>query len=278
MYEMKCFRFRNSNEYEFKLAGRYGAKGEKRAKRRKATPEQVNRQNQWNRETKVRRLIKANFCEGDLWMTLKYPKGIRKPFDEVKEDMRRFREELRKEYKKRGQDFKWINRIEIGARGGIHAHMIANRIREGPGTDVVAQQIWERIAGGRINYTNLYAAGGYKDLAKYLAKQPDEEQEKQLSFYEPQERRQMVRYSSSRNLVRPQPEVKTYRRRTVRRMVEDGIKPTPGYYIDPESVRYGINPFNGTTYLKYIECRLEAGDRTTKPVKPEWQKWPEGGG
>ena len=37
-------------EHEIKCAGRYGAKGEKRAQKKKATPEQIKKQNQWNRE------------------------------------------------------------------------------------------------------------------------------------------------------------------------------------------------------------------------------------
>ena len=277
MLEVDVYDFGDSIESEYKFPGRYGAKGEKRAKRRKATPEQVKRQNQWKRETKVRRLIKANFRPGDLWETLKYPKGTRKPFADVVDDMTEFLKQMRAEYRKRGYPFKWINRIEIGGRGGIHMHIILNRLPGEPATDLVIQRIWEGIAQGRVNHQNLYAAGGYKDLAKYLTKQPDEEQEKQLSFYGPQEREKMIRYSSSRNLIRPQPRKKKSHWRTMRRMIKDGIEPREGYYIDPESVYYGVNPFNGTTYLKYTECRLGTRDGTAKPIIPEWQEWPEGG-
>ena len=49
-----------------------------------------------------------------------------------------------------------------------------------PDTDLVVQQIWEKISGGNVNHQNLYTAGGYKKLAKYITKQPNEEQEKQL--------------------------------------------------------------------------------------------------
>ena len=87
MIYISKYTFYDSVEYEYKFAGNYGAKGEKRAKRRKATPEQMKRQNQWIKETKVRRLIKANFRPGDLWETLKYPKGTRKPFADVVDDM-----------------------------------------------------------------------------------------------------------------------------------------------------------------------------------------------
>lgn len=129
MIYISKYTFYDSVEYEYKFAGNYGAKGEKRAKRRKATPEQMKRQNQWIKETKVRRLIKANFRPGDLWETLKYPKGTRKPFADVVDDMSEFLKQMRKEYRSRGQPFKWVNRIEIGARGGIHMHIIINRLQ-----------------------------------------------------------------------------------------------------------------------------------------------------
>ena len=81
MYNRERWIFLNSIETECKYAGKYGAKGEKRAKRKKPTPEQVAKQNQINKENRIRRLIKANFYPSDLWVTLKYPKGTRKPFE-----------------------------------------------------------------------------------------------------------------------------------------------------------------------------------------------------
>lgn len=89
-YWLDIYRFPNSTEYEYKWAGRYGAKGERRGKRAKATPEQIKKQNQQNRERYVRRLIKANFFPDDLWVTLKYPAGERKPLAEVKKDLKNF--------------------------------------------------------------------------------------------------------------------------------------------------------------------------------------------
>lgn len=64
---MKCGYIRqtwdcgNTREVEEKHTGRYGARGQKRQKRRKATPEEIAKQNQWKRERDVRRLIKWNF-------------------------------------------------------------------------------------------------------------------------------------------------------------------------------------------------------------------------
>ena len=58
---MKCGYIRqtwdcgNTREVEEKHTGRYGARGQKRQKRRKATPEEIAKQNQWKRERDVRR-------------------------------------------------------------------------------------------------------------------------------------------------------------------------------------------------------------------------------
>ena len=40
-YQQMVFRFKNSNEYEYYFLGEFGAKGEKRAKRRKKTKEEI---------------------------------------------------------------------------------------------------------------------------------------------------------------------------------------------------------------------------------------------
>ena len=110
---LDTFRFPNSMEHEIKWIGKYGAKGEKRAARHRATPEQIKKQNQANREKYVRRLIKANFFPNDLWITLKYPKGKRKPLWEVKKDFTNFVSRLRYRYEKRGHMLKYIYRMEV---------------------------------------------------------------------------------------------------------------------------------------------------------------------
>ena len=86
-------------EHEIKFAGQCGAKGEKRAKRKKATPEQVKKQNQYNREKKILRKIRCNFKPGDLWLTMKFPKGTRMPVKEIKGVRKSFFDTVRKKYR-----------------------------------------------------------------------------------------------------------------------------------------------------------------------------------
>ena len=68
-YKKDTWVFPGSIEHEFKFMGKYGAAGEKRQRRQQASKEQIQKQNQWLREKRMRRLIKANFCENDFWVT-----------------------------------------------------------------------------------------------------------------------------------------------------------------------------------------------------------------
>ena len=72
MYKRDIWTFKDSLEVEEKHTGRYGAPGQRREKKKKATPEQIKKQNQWMKVRKVRRLIKWNFTEGDYWLTFTY--------------------------------------------------------------------------------------------------------------------------------------------------------------------------------------------------------------
>lgn len=256
-YTVYIYRLGDSIEYEIKHKGRYGAKGEKRAPRRKATPEQIKKQNQQNKETLVRRLIKLNFSSG-IWATLKYPKGSRPGLEQVQKDMRNFISRLRRAYKSMGEELKYIYRLEIGKHGGVHIHIIVNRSRGRPDTDKLLQEKW---TAGRVNCESLYERGGYQELSKYMVKQPDEEVERQLSFFPEEERKSFCTYSPSRNLTRPVPEKHTYKRRTLRKLFEDGPKASEGYYIDKNSIVCGINPYTGMSYYRYTEVRIKESRR-----------------
>ncbi|MCQ2087938.1 MAG: hypothetical protein MJZ37_07780 [Bacilli bacterium] len=244
------YRFTNSVEYEFHYAGKYGAKGEQRAKREKKTADAVKRFNQKKKKDKVRRLIKANFRKFDYFITLKYAKGTRKDLKEVQADLKKFLYSLRQKYKKKEKQLKFIYRLEIGKRGGIHCHMILPRLHDG---DIIIQSCWKH---GRINFQNLYDKGNYEQLASYITKEPDEEVGKQLSFFPEDEQKHFIKYSTSRNLIRPIAEKKTYSRWTLKKLIDDGIKPSEGYYIDKSSIRSGVNQWTGMSYLYYTEILI----------------------
>lgn len=274
-YRKKTYRFKDSIEYEFSYAGKYGAKGEKRAKKKKPTKEQIRKQNQRNREIRTRRLIKANFTQGDLWCCLKYPEKYRIPLEEVKKDLKKFIDMVRKTYKNKGKVLKYIYRLEIGERGGIHIHILVNRIWNAQ-TDIILLKAWEKVlqrrkipakrTSGLLDYKSIYDSGGYKKLAEYIVKKPEEgtEEYEQLALFPPEDQKQLIRISSSRNLIRPEPEEKLYTHWNMRRILENGPKPRKGYYIDKESIVSGINPYTGMSYFKYTEIRIRG--------KTEWKE------
>ncbi len=265
MYWEDTYSFPDSIEKEFKYAGNYGAKGEKREKKKKVTPKQIRANNQANRVTRIRRLIKANFHNYDHFVTLKYKQGTRKPLKEVKTDIQRFLRKLRDQYKRIGEQLKFILRIEIGKHGGIHAHIIINRIPYRD-TDTMITKTWESITDdGLLSFEGLRKAGGYEKLAEYMSKVPEEGDEAyhQLSLIEPAEQKGLISYSTSRNLVRPVPERKKYSHWTMKRVMRDGIQAAAGYVIDQESIRSGVNPFTGYSFLKYTMNKIssfEEGD------------------
>ncbi len=257
MYWKDTYKSDNAIEYEIKYAGNYGAKGEKRAVKKKATPAQIKKQNQINKENRLRRTLQLNFYENDLWVCLKYPAGTRKAYKDVQDDFKKFTKRMRSEYKKRAEGFKYVYRIEIGSQGGIHIHILINRIW---GADLLCAKCWPHS----INYTNVREEGGMAKLASYIAKPLPEEVE-QFSFWPEEDIKRSMAYGTSRNLKRPEPERKTYRRRTVRKIVTEGPVATDGFYIDKDSIVQGINPFTGYTYYRYRELRLNPVKRQLKP-------------
>lgn len=256
--------FPNSNEYEYKYKGRYGAPGERRGKKKKPTPEQIRRQNQTNRENRLRRKIKLNFLPDDMWVTLKYPKGTRKPTGEVRKDFSNFISRLRRRYKRRGAVLKYVYRIEIGKRGGIHIHILVNRIRGDPEAELLLEDAWGL---GSVYRTSIKEYGGYRFLANYIVKQPDEEILYQMSFLPLEEQKHLTEYNCSRNLKEPQPRRSRASHWTMRRLLQEGPRPRPGYYIDQDSIVSGVNPYTGMSYYRYTEVRIHPIRGRDRPQK-----------
>ena len=201
----------------------------------------------------MRRLIKKNFEPGDYWCALKYPEGLRKSVPEYKRDMLNFLTKCRRWWKKRGVPFKFIYRMEIGKLGGTHFHILVNRIPSETGqptTDQLLQMAWTH---GVVNYENTYKKGWFENLAYYIVKMPDEDG--QICMFDEEIRKEYIKYSSSRNLIRPEPEVKEYKRRTIKSIALDPPEATDGYYVDKSSIKQGINPYTGLSYCHYIEYK-----------------------
>lgn len=246
-YIEKTYKSDNYIEHEILFRGKYGAKGEKRRPKRKASSEQIKKQNQRNRENRLRRTAQLNFYPNDIWLTLKYPAGTRKGLDAVEKDVKRFQDGMRKDYKSRGEQFKWIKRIEIGKNGGIHVHYIINRIF---GAELLISKNWPYYS----HYASITEEGGMEKLISYMVK-PIPEEVEQLEFIPTNEVKRCMKIGTSRNLTRPEPEVKEYKRKTVKKIIDEAPIPCKGFYIDKDSIVYGLNPYTGYSYISYREIR-----------------------
>ena len=248
--DQKKYYFSTSIEVERTYTGNYGGKGKKREKRKKPTEEQIAKQNQYNREKKLRRILKENFKEDDYWALLTYIKGFRTNIKEAKKDFKKFVRMLRREYRKQGYELKWVVRTEVGRKGAAHHHFLANRIPDG---DILIKKCWKKITGaGFPSFVPTYEDGGFAGLAHYLTKPPEGEETEH-------------NYSRSRNLAIPEPEIS----RALKKEMSEYPVPDEGYYIDQDSVIMGINPITGHEYQHFIMYKIG----TVAPVQP----WKEGG-
>ena len=73
-------------------------------------------------------------------------------------------------------------------------------------------------------------------------------------------------------LVPPEAKKKKYAHWKVTRFFRDGIKPKPGYYIIPDSVKVGVNKITGYSYIYYMERRLTTGAKSPGDrIFPKWE-------
>lgn len=236
MYKQKKYNLGDMVEVLEYHNGKYGAPGMPRMKKKKATQEQIRKINQSNKERRCWRKMKLNFKENDYWVTLTYRKTERPSnMKKAKNDIRNVFTKLRREYKKHGQELKWMLHTEIGSRGGVHHHLVINRIKD---ADVAIRKAWTK---GGVHIDLLYEEGGFRKLAEYLSKTPNSENKLEESSY-----------SCSRNLKTPIPEVKVYKRKTWK----GEPKPPKGYYVEKETYYAGINPVTGYPYRRYILIKI----------------------
>ena len=219
--------------------GRYGAPGMKRMKKKKATPEQIAKINQYNKEKKARHRLRQYFGDGDWLVTLTYKKEKRPPdMKMAKHHYRKFITKVRKEYKKRGKELYWIRNIENNSTNNWHIHLI---IKDIPEIIKILNEAWPY---GRVHDPKpLYKRGRFADLAKYITK--DEKSTRKDIGSNLDHVVTEANYSTSRNMPIKQPEIKLLKR------WQEEPKPKKGWYIDKESYYEGINPVTGYKYRHY---------------------------
>lgn len=240
-YRKNIYRSLNAVDYEEYHDGRYGAPGERRKPRQKATPEQVEKVNQYTRERKARWMIRLYFDIDDYFLTLTYAKDKRPDdMDQAKSDFEKFCRKVRYQYRKRGQPFYWMRNIEVGKRGAWHVHLIVNRITD---TDLIINKAWPH---GRVQYKMMYKDGEFRALAKYITKTP--KTDKRLNESD---------WSHSRNMPLPEPEKKIYKKWKT----WGKIRIPKGWQLDPETLVEGENPVTGYRYRRYTLIRIQRKNR-----------------
>lgn len=210
----------------------------------KPTPEEMEKVNQKNAETKLRRLINANFGGGDFHLVLTYKRENRPDPQKAKENIAKFIRTLRKEYKKIGAELKYIHVTEYKA-AAIHHHLVINDV-DNHNVSKLIRKLWEH---GNPKFTPLDYSGQYKRLAEYLIKETSK-------TYKERDGGHLQRYSCSRNLIKP------ITKTTIIKKVEkwaDTPRPKKGYYIDKESIENGLNLWNGRPFQRYTMIQLDSG-------------------
>ena len=235
MYKRKSYDLGDIREVMEYHNGRYGAPGMPRMKKKKATPEQIRKVNQWNKERQCWRKMKLNFQDNDYWVTLTYkPENRPEDMEKAAKDIRKWLNKVRTQYKKRGAELKWMRNIEVGTRGAWHIHIIVNRI---PDTDVILAKAWKH---GQIQNQLLYQKGEFEKLANYITKTPETDK-----------RLREANYSASRNLPIPEPEKKVYKHWKT----WGKVRVPKGWEVEKDSLHEGINDLTGYQYRSYTLIR-----------------------
>ena len=231
---------RSAEMWEYHDA-KYGAPGQKRQPRRKATKKEIASHNRRNREKRCRWKLRANFTPDDVFVTCTCRKDMR-PDDMagMTAMVGGMMKELRKAYRKAGAELKWIRNIENGTRGAWHVHIVLNRAAN---VDVIAalKKAWPY---GSIVIKPMREEGDFEDLAAYLTKTP--ETDKGL---------REAKHWSSKNLLVPEPKEKTYKRWKTFEGTDPKMIPK-GWYVDKDSIVEGVNKY-GFHYRRFQLFPLE---------------------
>ena len=229
------------------------ASGLRKAKPEKKTPEEIREANARQAERKLIRKLNANFHPGDLHTILTYdPKEGRPDPEKAKGIIQRFHQLVRKEYKRRGEEYKYILVTEY-KRAAIHHHLVINHINDGTVTSKdIIRRCWRAAGGtGRPKYVDLDETGSYERLAAYLIKETSKTYAEEGGWKQ--------RYSCSRNLINPKPEKRTV---TLKKIWSLNPIPKKGYHILQDLTYNGIDKA-GYPYQRYYQVK-------DRPVPEDW--------
>lgn len=265
MYLKKTWIYGNRYEVKKYHTPRYGIPGLKRSERKRPTQEQIRKANFRNTARKLERKIIANFGEEDYHLTLTYRKEERPEAPEqIKKDLKNFLQRMKRRYKARGQELKWMAKIEIKPD---HIHMIINGI---PDIGKILNETWTK---GFSHLSPLWKDGQQQGLAEYWLKQTDPDSKRYQKEYPFKQQ-----YTCSRNLKDPVEKVERIGAASWRENIT--VPPSlqkEGYTLDKESVHTGLDAFGYAfqtyTFIRYDRNKRGAGNekrgKTRRQGKPD---------
>ncbi len=218
---------------------RYNQKGEKRLPQVQDTTECQKKVNQREAQRRLRRLINANFKDGDYLITGDFRKDERPPNSEaLQKIMEDYIRRLRYRFKKAGQELKYIYVKELGKKGACHFHMVI--------TECPVKWLRECWPYGGIHIDPLYSGKteGYGQIADYFTKYYEKTIDTEGALIG-------KRWYGSRNLVKPVVTKKIITAGTFRKTV----KPEKGYRILDGTYFYGVSEVTGYEMLSYSMIR-----------------------
>lgn len=232
-------------------AKRVRVKGEKRMPKMSITAEKVWEYNLRLAIFDLTLLLNANFRPGDWSIKLTFEKDL--TIEEVKAARDKCMRKLRDLCKKENITLKWILVPHVAGKK-YHFHLICNQ--EVP--YALIKKAW--TSGHAIEKARLWDNPNYYQLAYYLMHEARALRD--LKAKDEEEVPFTKRYSSSRNLIKPQPD----KEELARCDIEEDPKPRKGYIIDGEVQRYE-NLINGLPCREYIQVSIEEIPRYRKSNK-----------
>lgn len=231
----------NTIETRKYFSARYGKKSTK-AERKAGTEPKQKRMNENNASDKLTWLINGNFGNGDYHIVLTYSRDNKPTPEDAARILSAYLRKLRKEYRKKGVELKYIAVTEY-EKHRIHHHIIINKFD----TDIISS-LWSK---GKAHFTTLDSSGDYSKLASYLVKETNRTyQEGTVSS---------KRWNSSRNLKQP---------KITKEIVKadswtKAPKPIKGYYILTDSIVEDVDGF-GFPYQRYTMVKIPQQSRKTQ--------------
>lgn len=262
MYIKKTYRYNGIVEIEKTCSGRYGRKLQV-SEKKNVTKESQRKENERQMIKKLNRIIEANFTDNDWHVVLTYLPENRPAPQDARKILQKFFNEMRKEYKKRNCELKYIVVTEYRKKA-IHHHVVINELplgeKEKNQDNMTLSKLLKRHwKHGRKMLTALYGEGEYENLAAYLVKETTE-------TFKDDEAPCKKRYSCSRNLEHPKPEVKIIK---AFKWAEEP-KSKKGYEVIKDSVHSGINCM-GFPYQYYKMRKLsnsqEDEEEDSNPIR-----------